>query len=157
PSKLLPFRQEVPFLIENLNAVVATIANEDPSLGIHCDGVWSVKLTGSAAFFAPGLNELSFVGEFHDAGIAVAAMPVSHEDISVGSDDHVRRLIESIGTVSGNSGLAQGQQYLAFRAELDDLMPLTISSLRIGDPNVSLLLHEDTVREDEQTLTETLQ
>src|SRR5262249_26645974 len=157
PAELLPLREEFSILVENLDTVVGAIAYEDPSFRIHGDSVWSIKLAGAGSFLSPGLDEGSIFGEPHDAGVAVAAVSVGDKDIAIGSHKHVGRLVEGVVALTGNSGLTQGQQNPAFRAELEQLMPLAVSALGICDPHVAFAVYEDAVRKNEESLTEGLE
>src|SRR5207248_2880827 len=99
PPKLLPLGNKFSVLIENLNAIVGAVADENPALGIHGNSMGGIKLTRSTSFFAPRLDELSIFGEFHDAGIAVSAVSIGHKDVSIGGDNHIGRLIECVRTI----------------------------------------------------------
>src|SRR5436309_16100175 len=83
-------------------------------------------------------------------------MSVGDEDITTGSNQNIGRLIERVLTVAGNYGLPQSHQDLPLRTELENLVALSVLSLGIGDPHISCLVHEDTVRKDEQPRAEAL-
>ena len=82
------------------------------------------------------------------------AMPVRDEDVSVGRGDHVAGLIEQAGFDAHSPRPPQGQQHLALGAELDDLVTLVHRTHRVGDPDVAVRVHVDTVRKDEESRTE---
>src|SRR5262249_50936442 len=71
PAELLPLRDEIAILVEDLNAIVAAVADEDPSLRIDGDCVRRVELAGGRAFPSPRLDELSILRELHDARVGV--------------------------------------------------------------------------------------
>lgn len=50
-------------------------------------------------------------------------------------------MIESVRTLPGDSGLSERHQELSIRTELEDLVPLSVSSLGVGRPDVALLVH----------------
>src|SRR5215469_2166651 len=116
-----------------------------------------VKFAWSASHFAPCLNELTVLGEFHDTCVACATMPVGHEDIAIGSDYHIRGLVESIRAIASDSCLAQDQQDLALGTELDHLLSLAVFSLSISDPHVPFPIHENAMRENKHACAKTLQ
>src|SRR5579859_795058 len=116
-----------------------------------------VKLARGRPFFTPRLDKLPILGELHDAGVSVSTMSIGDEDVPIGSDHDVGRLIEGVWTVAGNSGLSQGHQDLAFRTELENLLTFSIFPLSVGDPHISFLIHEDAVRKYEQPRTEALE
>src|SRR5262249_26495165 len=86
PAELLPFREESALLIEFLDAIVAAIGDEQPSLRVHREAVWRVELSGARSLLAPCFDERSVLVELDDAGVGVASVAVGHEDIAVGFD-----------------------------------------------------------------------
>src|SRR5262249_20314426 len=119
--KLFPLGDELAVLIEDFDAVVATVRDEQAAGRIHRQRVRQGKLPWAAAALAPCGDELTFFGELHDTRIGITAMAVADEDIAIGGDEHIRRGIECVGIGAGNAGLAKGHQYLALRAELEHL------------------------------------
>ena len=92
PSELLPFRDEVAVLVEDLDAVVGAIAHEKPPLGIERQRMRAVELALARALVAPFLDEFTGLRKLHDAiVIAVAGVTVRDEDIAVRSHHHVGR------------------------------------------------------------------
>src|SRR5262249_58483977 len=77
-AELLPLREEIAILVEDLNAIVAAVADEDPSLRIDGDCVRRVELAGGRAFLAPRLDELPILPTLPDARIGVSAMTTCH-------------------------------------------------------------------------------
>ena len=65
--ELLPFVKEIPVLIENLDAVVDAIGNEQAAGRIHGQLMWGVELAGTAAALAPGLDVFAVLGELENA------------------------------------------------------------------------------------------
>src|SRR6266851_6520091 len=83
-------------------------------------------------------------------------MSVADENVAIRSDGHRRRPIESVRTVAGHSRLAKRHQHLSIRAELEDLVALSVASLGVSYPNAPIPIHEDTVRNHEQSCAEAL-
>jgi len=55
---LLPLLEEIPFLVEDLDAAVAAVADEQPPPGIQGDGVRRVELAGGVPFLPQVLMNL---------------------------------------------------------------------------------------------------
>src|SRR5215470_5593673 len=72
PAELGPLVDELAILIENLDAVVAAVANEQAALRVHRDRVRPVKFAGARAFLAPGLDELAVLRELHDPRVGIS-------------------------------------------------------------------------------------
>src|SRR5262249_10134132 len=53
PAELLPFSEEIAFLIENLDAVVTAVGHEKTSFGVESEGVGHFKLPWSGSVSAP--------------------------------------------------------------------------------------------------------
>src|SRR5262249_25506127 len=102
PAELLPLSDEISLLIEDLDAVVAAVADEDPSLRIDGDCVRRVELARGRAFLAPRLDELSILRELHDARVGVPAMSIRHENIPVPRRHYLARTIEGVRPVPSN-------------------------------------------------------
>src|SRR5690242_10020869 len=66
-SKLRPLIDEVAVLVENLNSMVAAIANQQPPPGVEEDRMRHVELAGAAALLPPCFDEFAVLREFHDA------------------------------------------------------------------------------------------
>ena len=86
-AELEPLGDELPVLIEDLNAVVLTIADEHASARIDGERVRDIELARAHAFLAPRLEELSVLVELHDARVAdrqaAAGVAVGDEDVAV--------------------------------------------------------------------------
>src|SRR5262249_22992722 len=148
---LRPLVDEFAVLVEDLDAVVVAIADEQASARVHCQRVRRVELAGCTAFLSPGLDELAILGEFHDAGIGVAAMSVANENVAIGCDQYRGRRVERVRTVARRSGLAEREQDLAFGTEFEDLMALAVLALAVGDPDIAVVVDEDAVRKHEHS------
>ncbi len=127
---------------------------------IHGERVRNVHLARGRALHAPGLDELAVPVELDDARVGVLpvddAVSVADEDVAIGRDQHRRRRVELVRRVTRNAGLAQRQQHLALRAELEHLMALAVLAEPVGDPDVAFLIREDAMREDEHAGAEGL-
>jgi uncharacterized protein YbjT (DUF2867 family) len=100
PAELMPLRDEPALLIEDLNAVVLAIADEQPSLRVDRDGVRLADLAVARSLAAPLLDERSVLAEPHHAVVRAVAMTVGHEDVAVGRRDDVGRLVKECRTAS---------------------------------------------------------
>src|SRR5882672_10219426 len=96
PAELTPLGEELAVLIEDLDARIRTVGDEEPSLRIHRQPMRRVELARSRALLAPGLDELAVLGEFDDARVGVAAMAVGDEDVAVRRDQHIRWRVEML-------------------------------------------------------------
>src|SRR5262249_52063318 len=72
PAELRPLVEVVALLIEDLDAVVLAVADEQPAARIHGQRVGNIDLARTGALLAPGLDELAVPAELHDAGVGVA-------------------------------------------------------------------------------------
>ncbi len=156
-AELLPFFEEVAVLVEDLDAAVGAVADEQPSFGIHGEGVGLVEFAGGGAFLPPGLDERPVLREFHDARIGIAAVPVGDENVAVRRGDDIRGPVEGVGAVPGDPGLAQGEQHLALGAELDDLVAFAFLAVGVGDPDVAGPVDVNAVGKGEHPGTEALE
>src|SRR5262245_45714718 len=127
--------------------------------------MWRIEVPGSRALLTPGLDELSVLVELHDARIRVSAVPVCNEDVAVGRSDDIRRLIECVLALAGDSRFAQRQQDLSFRAKLYDEVALACGPGRcggctwrnaVGDPDISLPVDVYSVRKGEHSFAKAL-
>jgi hypothetical protein len=84
-------------------------------------------------------------------------MAIADEDIAIGSNEHVRRSIECVGTGAGNAWLAKGHQYLALRAELEHLMALAAATMIVGHPHIAVGIDMQPMRMVEHPGTEARQ
>ena len=151
--------EELALLIEDLDAVIASIGHIQTSLRIELQGVRRTELSGPEAELAPLLDEGAVGRELENppgrAGRRVQTLPavaVGHEDVAIRSDDHVARLVELAGPAAGLTSRTQAEQLLAFRAKLDHLMALGAGfvPLRVSDPDVAVVVDVQPVRQHEQ-------
>src|SRR5262245_5047884 len=155
-AELSPFFEEFSVLVENLDAIIIPIADEEPAFRIQSDGVRRVELAWARSFLTPRLDELPVLREFHDPSVRIPAMSVRDEDVAIGRGDDIRWLIESVRPVAGDSSLAERHQDLSARTELDDDVASPGRPLgrgagwdSVGHPDVSISVHIDAVREYE--------
>src|SRR5260370_32275370 len=158
PAELLPLGDKTAVLVEDLDAVILPVAHEKASLGVERQSMRAVEFPAPRSFLSPGLDELSVLIEFHDAGVGGggAAMAVGYEDVSVGSDTTLGRLIKCVCAGSCHTGLAEGEQELAFRVEFENLLSSAVFQAIVGDPQVALFVDGDLVRAHEHPMTKTL-
>src|SRR5437867_12651650 len=83
PAELLPLCEEFAILVEDLDAIVAAVADEDLSLRIDSDGMRRVELAGARAFPAPRFDERPIHRELDDARVGVPPIPVGDENLAV--------------------------------------------------------------------------
>ncbi len=83
-------------------------------------------------------------------------MAFDHDDIAIGQHGDARRLIEFARSRALFSGGAEFEQNLAVGREFDDLLAFAILGLEIGGPDVSVLVHGDSMRAGEFTGAEIL-
>src|SRR5215469_8569385 len=95
-AELFPLGEKFPVLVENLDAVVYAIADEQAALRVERDGVRLMKLAGTRSFAPPGLDEFSVLRKFDDAIVAGFAMAIGDEDVAIGRDYDVRGLVECV-------------------------------------------------------------
>src|SRR5580658_3575618 len=112
------------------------------------------ELAGARAPLAPRLDELAVRRELDDPRIGLAAVSVAHEDVAIGGDRDVRRGVELVGALARDTRLAEGQQHLALRAELDDLMTLAVGTGVVARPNVAAVIDIEAMGVIEETLAE---
>src|SRR5207245_9029475 len=98
------------------------------------DRVRISEFAGARTLLAPGLDELAVLRELHDPRIGISTMPVADEDVTVGSSHDGRRRIELVVAGASNARLAEREQQLALRAELEHLMALALNAKAVGDP-----------------------
>src|SRR5262249_24941507 len=144
--ELLPFLEKFPVLVEDLDAVVGAVADEDAALGVDGNRVRRVELSGRRAFLAPRLDELPVLRELDDARVGIPAVPVRDEDVAVWRGHDVAGAVERVRPVAGDARLAQGHQHLAFRAEFEDLVAFAVLTRRIARPDVAVPVDVGAVR-----------
>src|SRR5260370_16892672 len=102
----------------------------------------AIEFSAPRSFLPPGLDELSVLIEFHDAGVGRGgtAVAVGYEDVSVGSDGNLRRLIKCFCTGSCHTGLADGEQELALRPQFENLLSPPAFQPICSNPQVALFV-----------------
>ena len=119
----------------------------------------AIEFAKARSFFAPGLKELAVRIEFQDARVVgrFLAVAIGHEDIAIESDRDFGWLVEGIQAGSGDAGLPKSHQNLAVLIEFKHLLPLAVLQPVVGNPQISVVVHANLVRADEQALTKTLE
>src|SRR5262249_22017725 len=121
-SELMPCREVLAVLIDNLYSSIRPIAHEDSASLVHRDAVYRrTKLAWRVSGFSPGLDELAILRVLHDA--VVRSVAVGDEDIPVRSSHHTGGRAEMVLIISSNSGFSERQQHFSIRAELAHDMP----------------------------------
>lgn len=157
-----PLVDEGAFLIEELDAVVGTVAHEDSAALVDGDGVQRAELAGRVACLAPCLDEAAIGRELDDAVVADGAVAIGDEDGAVLRDDDIGGRVELVVATAGLAGCAEHHQHFAGGAELDDLMASGVAAGDasagggIGDPDIALGVDVDAVGPDEHAAAEAL-
>ncbi len=131
-AELVPGVEQLAVLVEDLDAVVAAVADEQAALGIHRQRVRLVEVVGAVAELAPRFDQRSVLRKLVYSRRAPRGRRVAlgDEDVAVGRDEDRVRL-EEVVRVACAARLAERAQQLAVGAELEDLMSLGRSG-RIG-------------------------
>src|SRR6476660_1931152 len=117
-AELFPLGEEFAVLIENLDADIDSVGDENPPAGIECDAVRFIELARAGSLLSPCLNQFTIGVELYYSGIGGSAMSIGDKDVTVGCDCHSRRLIEETRRVTRHAGLAECHQHLPFGTEL---------------------------------------
>ena len=132
-SELIPFRQVLTILGENLDALIGAVANQETTPAIDKQGMGHIKLRGAAALCAPLHQIASILIKLDDT---VVPMAVSDKEIPIFCLGHIRRAIESIGASAGKATGTKAQQDIAVGIDLGNGM--TALALKVGGPDVSI-------------------
>jgi hypothetical protein len=97
-------------LVEDLDAAVGAVGDEDTAGIINGDGVERAELARSVAGLAPGSDVFSVTGKLDDAIIAVVGVAVGDEDVAVGECDDVGGGDEMVGAAAGFAGGAKSSK-----------------------------------------------
>src|SRR6266403_1558861 len=81
-------------------------------------------------------------------------MPVADKDVATQGDGHGGRPIKSVWAIAGDPRLAERHQNLPVRAKLENLLALSIFSLGVSCPHISVPIHKDAVRNHEHPRAE---
>src|SRR5262249_45691315 len=84
-------------------------------------------------------------------------MPVTHEDVSVRSDDDVGGTIECIRALCGNASLPEGHENLAILIQFKNLLTFTVFVLPISDPDIPFAIDRHSMSLNKREVVETLQ
>src|ERR1051326_4806065 len=98
----------------------------------------SIELARTSPLLAPSLDELPILRELNDPCVGVTAVSIGDEDIAVCTDDHIRRLVESIRAIACNARFPERQQHFSFGAKLENLLAFAVRALTVSDPDVIL-------------------
>src|SRR5579862_8159565 len=75
-------------------------------------------------------------------------MAIRYENVPVGRGQHVRGIIEHVGTVTGDTRFPEPHQNLSFGTKFDDMgaLCLFLTCGSVSDPNISFVIDEQPVR-----------
>ena len=139
--------------------MVPTVGDIQTPLRVKLHRVRRPELSWSETDLAPLLDEVALTVKFQNAAgspfrriRALPTVPIRHKDVAVRRGDHITRLVELPRSTARLSGRAKTQEFLALRAELDDLVPLGpgFVPLRVGNPNIASVIDMKPVRQHEQ-------
>jgi hypothetical protein len=151
---LRPLLEKTAVLVEDLNAIVVAICDEQSALRIEREGMRDQELPRARAGTAP-FRKISAVGrEFHDAIVRHRLVAVADEHVTVRCDDDVGRAVEVRRPVARVRRCAEAHELAAVRPEFDDLMPAIVAASRIGHPDVARGIDVDAVRPGEHARAE---
>ena len=138
-------------MVKDLDAIVGSVANQQPTAGIQRDGVGVVELAMPRSGLAPRLNEFSVPGKLLNAVVSLrsAGMSFGYENVTVGSHYHIGWFIEQSWLSARNTGFAERHQNLSIRAELEHLGSFSVFELGIGHPQIPLRVQSGTMRKHE--------
>ena len=129
-TELLPFRQKFSILIENLDAVVRPVGDEQASGRVHGETMGYIEFALSRTMVAPGFDEFSVLRVFDDTIVGFRhrkiAVAVGDKDIAVRGNKNVGRTVKLIGSVAGYAGLAERPQRATVRRQLHDNLLLAV-------------------------------
>src|SRR5206468_8619586 len=91
PLHVVPLGQVLAFGVENLDAVIFTIAHEDATVGMYPGAVRDAELTRTRARLAPRFAQLAMRIEAVDTRIAV---PVTDDQVAIGCNGQIGWTIE---------------------------------------------------------------
>jgi hypothetical protein len=111
-SELLPLIEERAILIEDLDAAVAAIGDEDASARIDAM-LCGVSNSPGPTALAPRLDERSVLREFHDAVDGrIGDVPSATKISPFGAMATFAGPAEDVGAAAGDAGLAERHQQL---------------------------------------------
>ena len=129
-TELLPFCQKFSILIENLDAVVRPVGDEQASGRVHGETMGYIEFALSRTMVAPGFDEFSVLRIFNDTIVGFRhrkiAVAVGDKDVAVRGNKNVGRAVKLIGSVAGYARLAERPQHAAVRRQLRDSLILAI-------------------------------
>ncbi len=141
--------------LQNLDAVIAAVSDDQPPLRVDVDGVGGAELARTSAQTTERPKEAPISVEDRDPGDgfrrrleALAGVPVSDVDISFIVGHHVVGGVqELVRPVSRYARRTDREEQTALGAELQDYVPLTgagrdgrIGPAAVRYPNVSLVI-----------------
>src|SRR5262245_10823035 len=167
-SELLPLCDEGSLLVEDLNAVVAAVGDEEATLRVQGDVVRGLELDRAGAKPPERADEFAILREARDAPDSpcgrvglLARMPFGDEEISVRGHNDAAGLVErAVLRIASDAGPAKRHEDVPVGVELGDgvadgarvriLETLAlIHGTHVDNPYVAVAVLIDLVREDE--------
>src|SRR5262245_1635098 len=156
PTELLPLREKFAFLVEDLDAAVAAVADKHPPCGIDRNSVKFSELPWGRPLPSPRLDKLAVLRKLDDPRVGIAAMSIGHENIAARRSNNGRGPIECVLAVSRHARFSKGQQNLSIRTELDNLVAFAVFSVGVGYPHVAVPIDVHPMRKYEHARAEPL-
>src|SRR5262245_65590801 len=153
---MLPLRAKFAFLVEDLDAAVAALADEHPACGSGRNSVKLSELPRRRPFPSPRLDKLAVLRKSDDPRVGIAAMSIGHENIAALRSDNGRGPIECVLAVSCHARFSKGQQNLSIRTELDTLVAFAVFSVGVGHPHVAVPINVHAMRKYKHARAESL-
>ena len=165
---MTPLVDEFEVLVQDLDAVVRAVGDEQAALRVERQGVRSHELAGPGPLPADRLDELPVLRYPHQA-VAVllpAGWPrpvaVGDDDVAVRGDGARRRTDERILARPRDARLAEAQQQLPVGAELVHLEAAAVRLRTVAErtavarPQVAVVVHAEAVRRHDRAFADAL-
>ena len=168
PAEVAPLVDEVQVAVEDLDAVVRPVGDEQPSLRVERERVRPHELAGAEPQSADRPHELAF-GSDLDQPVAVLLggggprpVPVGDDDVAVRRHRAGRGADERVLPGRRHAGLPEAHQQLAVLAELVELEAapgrrrIVPERTAVAGPQVAVAVHAEPVGLHDQTVAEAL-
>ena len=143
--------RNLPSWSKNLDAVVLAVADEQTPLRIHGERVRHVELAGPGAFLPHVLMNLPSLANFTMRALVSPPWPSATKMSPLGAATTADGALNSSGPLPGYARLAEPQQNLSVRTELEDLVALPVLARSRRSPRRCRLCPRRAVRKDEQS------
>ena len=128
---MLEHRDEITLLIKNLDAVIPTVSNIEPTLGIELHRMRGPELPRSEPNFPPLLDKSPVRRKLEDPPRRpsgwiwiLTTVAIRDKDIAIRGRDYVARFVKLTGATTRLTGSAKAEQRFAIWTALNDLATL---------------------------------